>query len=767
MKKIKPKIYVHGCYIGSTGYNHHTREFFRELSKTHPVKVKNFTIGKSWTHHSDESHNNENYINDLDKKLLVEQSLWDDNNKTELSDRPIYKNYPNNFKHNVNIILAEVDHHYFYQNYDGPKIGYTVWETTRYPQTFFDRLKYCDQVWVPSKWQRECSIKQGMDPSKVKVIPEAVDGNIFFPNEKVTLPEYKDDRFKFLIFGRWDYRKSTKEIIEAFLSEFKENEPVDLVLSVDNPFAKDKLKNTENRLKYYNLEDPRLKIKHFPTREEYIKYLQKGHVFLSCARSEGWNLPLIEAMACGTPSIYSNCSAQLEFAEGKGLPVKIKGKTQAIGGEHTAYSQSELSGEFYEPDFDDLKKVMRDAYVNYSKHKKRALKESVSIREQFTWENAAKIASNELKDFLNNLPPNKIEISFKNGPKVEVLGQNKSNYKIEFINGFNNKVEHSDVISNNMWTKSNKEFYIPWIIKINDKVVHTFDVKGKNIKISFDSKSIGDTLAWMPHVLEFKKIYKCNVCVSTFHNEWFENLKAYKDIKFIKPDILYNAYAHYKIGWFKKNGKWDNGLKNPIQANTIPLIKTITDILNVPYRELNYGVDFSPSKRPIKEKYICIGPRSTAGIKEWPYDNWRKLADKLNKKGYKVVNISYEGFEGKNIINKKELDWPTTWNYLYHAEVFIGLGSGLSWVNWALNKHTIMINNFIPYGYEFTSNLTKLENHSVNNNIWSNPHYVFDAGDWDWDPEYQGTEKQHIAQKSITVKQVYDSVINYLNVKNV
>ena len=103
---------------------------------------------------------------------------------------------------------------------------------------------------------------------------------------------------------------------------------------------------------------------------------------------------------------------------------------------------------------------------------------------------------------------------------------------------------------------------------------------------------------------------------------------------------------------------------------------------------------------------------------------------------------------------------------MHHAEVFIGLGSGLSWVNWALNKHTIMINNFIPYGYEFTNNLTKIENHLVNNNIWSNPHYVFDAGDWDWDPEYQGTEKQHIAQKSITVKQVYTSVINYLKNKN-
>ena len=63
----------------------------------------------------------------------------------------------------------------------------------------------------------------------------------------------------------------------------------------------------------YNLEDPRLKINSFSTREDYVKYLQKGHVFLSCARSEGWNLPLIEAMACGTPSIWSDCSAQLRI----------------------------------------------------------------------------------------------------------------------------------------------------------------------------------------------------------------------------------------------------------------------------------------------------------------------------------------------------------------------------------------------------------------------------------------------------------------------
>ena len=82
----------------------------------------------------------------------------------------------------------------------------------------------------------------------------------------------------------------------------------------------------------------------------------------------------------------------LEFAEGKGLPVKIKGKKPAIMGEYSTFSQSDMTGEFYTPDYEDFKKVMRDAYVNYEKHKKQALKESKEIREKFTWERCCKIS---------------------------------------------------------------------------------------------------------------------------------------------------------------------------------------------------------------------------------------------------------------------------------------------------------------------------------------------------------------------------------------
>jgi glycosyltransferase involved in cell wall biosynthesis len=111
-------------------------------------------------------------------------------------------------------------------------------------------------------------------------------------------------------------------------------------------------------------------------------------VFLSCSRSEGWNLPLCEAMACGIPSIYSNCSGQLEFAKSKGHPVKILGEKQIPNG----------YGNYYEPDFNDLSNVMRDVYINYWEYKNVALKESEIIRKDFSWKNATNIALNILDD---------------------------------------------------------------------------------------------------------------------------------------------------------------------------------------------------------------------------------------------------------------------------------------------------------------------------------------------------------------------------------
>jgi len=750
------KLFVHGSYVGNTGYNQHTRDFFRHLSKHAQIKVRNFTVGSTWDGMSPEPHNNEPYFNDTDRKLLYEQILW--NTDKTRGNHKIYEDPSKDFFPDVNIVLCETNHHLFYDEYYGPKIAYNVWESTLQPEGYFNKLKEFDELWVPSKWQRDCTIAQGYDPNKIKVVPEGVDVHTFYP-EETSHELTSDGRFKFFLAGRWDYRKSIKEIIETFLKTFDKDEPVDLIISVDNPFSGDGMKTTEERLEHYGLNDDRIKILHFPPREEYIRILKSCDAFVSCARSEGWNLPLIEAMACGTTSIYSNCSGQLEFAEGKGLPVKIAGEKPVDASTYSHFNDS--IGNYYEPDFNDLGKQMWNVVTNHQYYKQKALEESEIIRKEFNWEHVAEIGMKAINEFLDKQPKvedtNKTIITYLDGPRVEIKGSHGKKYFVEFIDG-NGKVRFSDTISNNMWTACGIKYFVPWTIRINGEVVDKFDLENKRVLVSFESKSIGDTIAWAPYAIELMRQKNCKVILSTFHNEWFEGSESYKDIEFIKPGQGANCYAVYKLGWFRDgNQGWKNFNLHPNQPNLIPLQKAATDILGLEFKEVNHGLNYNPGKRPIEPKYVVFGPQSTAGCKEWVFDNWVTLSKMLRELGYEVVILSIKDYHIKDTISNTTRDWNEVFNCLHHAEFFVGLSSGLSWVNWALNKKTVMIAGFSENDHEFNTNVTRVSN-NLCIKCWNDPVLVFDNGDWDWCPVYQNTERQHICQKSITPLQVFNSL---------
>lgn len=750
------KLFVHGSYVGNTGYNQHTRDFFRHLSKHTQIKVRNFTVGSSWDGMGPEPHNNEPYFNETDRKLLYEQVLW--NADKSRGNYKMYEDSSKDFFPDVNIVLCETNHHLFYDKYYGPKIAYNVWESTLQPEGYFEKLKEFDELWVPSKWQRDCTIAQGYDPNKIKVVPEGVDVHTFYP-EETSHELTSDGRFKFFLAGRWDYRKSIKEIIETFLKTFDKDEPVDLIISVDNPFSGDGMKSTEERLEHYGLSDDRVKILHFPPREEYIRLLKSCDTFISCARSEGWNLPLIESMACGTPSIYSKCSGQLEFAEGRGIPVKIIGEKPVNSSTYSHFNDS--VGNYYEPDFNDLGKQMWEVVTNHKMYKQKALEESEEIRKEFNWERVAEIGMETINEFLENyVKPdisNTIHISYLDGPRVEIKGDTKETYFIEFIDG-EGKVRYSDTIENNMWTACGIKYYIPWTIRINGEVVDKFDIKGKKVLISFESSSIGDTIAWAPYAIELMKQKECEVILSTFHNEWFEGSEVYKNIKFIKPGNNSDCDVIYRLGWFKSDkNDWKNYHSHPIQPNLIPLQKTATDILGLEFKEVNYGLNHKPGKRLVKSKYVVFGPQSTAGCKEWPYESWVSLTKMVKELGYEVVILSLHDYKIEGTISNTTKDWNEVFDCLYYSEFFVGLSSGLSWVNWSLNKQTIMISGFSEEGHEFTNNVKRVTN-NVCIKCWNDSVIVFDKGDWDWCPVYKGTEKQHVCQKSITPLQVFNYI---------
>lgn len=379
------KIKAHTSIIGETGYNNHSRNFFTAINKLHQVKIRNFTVGKSWKGNSKTPHEGEKYLSKEHKQMLYEQILWVKDSERE--NFPIYS-FDESFVPDINITLEPMNHYMFHDNHKGYNIGYNVWETTEYPKAFFNLIHKYDQFWVPTRWQKENLVNQGYPEKKIKIVPEGIDPEVYKP-----APKKSCDKFKFLLLGKWEYRKSTEEILSYFSEVFKDYDDVELIASIDNGYTNEKDEAIDKKFESLRLSRRNIKIIHFPKTDEYLDILKQGDVFVSCARGEGWNLPLIEAMACGVPSIYSNWGAQLEFAEGKGLPVKIKGEIPAIN-----HDGSPSCGNYCEPDWEDFKKVLLFSYKEHKTLKEKALKDSEEIRKTFTWENAAKIADFHLNE---------------------------------------------------------------------------------------------------------------------------------------------------------------------------------------------------------------------------------------------------------------------------------------------------------------------------------------------------------------------------------
>ena len=347
---------------------------------------------------------------------------------------------------------------------------------------------------------------------------------------------------------------------------------------------------------------------------------------------------------------------------------------------------------------------------------------------------------------------------FINEPFLEITGESDSEYNVKFFDE-SGICHYDNKIKSNHWIKLNRKYFTKWNTKILEDGVliydKTLDYNGKRVFINFDSRSLGDTISWIPYVLEFKNVHQCDVIVSTHLNHLFRDV--YPELEFVEPgNVVHNIHGQYNLGWFYDVNK------EPELPNTIPLQQAATNILGLSFTEIKPRISYKIYDRPYEEKYITIATNSTAGCKFWTKEGWQELINYLHSLGYKVINVSKEDNKFNNCEKVKNTEMDYTMNVIHHSEFFVGLSSGLSWLSWAMGKHVVMISNFTESNHEFTSNCTRITNPNVCNGCWNSPIHRFDKGDWNWCPVHKGTSRQFECHTSITSEMVINQIKHLL-----
>ena len=196
--------------------------------------------------------------------------------------------------------------------------------------------------------------------------------------------------------------------------------------------------------------------------------------------------------------------------------------------------------------------------------------------------------------------------------------------------------------------------------------------------------------------------------------------------------------------------------------------KVASDIFNLQFEEKKPKIFVKNTTSKYKKKYVCIGTQSTCQAKYWTKEGWEKIIQYLKSLDYEVVCIDkYYSFGIENYMNDipegcidktGDIDIQERITDIVNCDFFIGLGSGLSWLAWALNKPVVMISGFSNPSSEFFTPY-RVFNENVCNSCWNDESCEFDKSDWLWCPRNKNFE----CSKNITpymVKEKIDMLIS-------
>jgi glycosyltransferase involved in cell wall biosynthesis len=245
------------------------------------------------------------------------------------------------------------------------------------------------EVWVYTSYLKECYTASGLNEDMIHIIPLGIDPDVFRPDAPPAswVREKIDKRYCFLYNGGITLRKGVDILINAYLSEFRADEPVCLVIKGSNAYTKELAAKVEALSQRTDIA-PVIYLTQDVLPADLPALYTACDCYVQPYRAEGYGLPVAEAMACGRPVIVTGAGACRDFAdEDTAFLIKCsmeRMNTWSVGGLKTVGNPFWLS-----PDLDDLRNLMRYVYRNPDEARDRGLRASKTIRLCHTWKHAA------------------------------------------------------------------------------------------------------------------------------------------------------------------------------------------------------------------------------------------------------------------------------------------------------------------------------------------------------------------------------------------
>lgn len=239
-----------------------------------------------------------------------------------------------------------------------------------------------------SRWSKQCLLALGFSPEQVHIVPHGVDGERFQPapatpeeRQRVRAAlDIADEAFVFLNVGAMTWNKGIGPLLAAFARHRRANKQSFLVLKGGDALYGSRLAAAVEEASRLG---PEVKDEGVAAAVRYVPgnlsqaalaaLYRSADAYVSPYRAEGFNLPVLEALACGLPAAVTAGGATDDFCS-RGACLQID--AQLVDRGETRH---------LEPSVDSIIERMQQMVDSRSERLRAARERSEDIRRQFSW----------------------------------------------------------------------------------------------------------------------------------------------------------------------------------------------------------------------------------------------------------------------------------------------------------------------------------------------------------------------------------------------